>query len=247
MDIAIVDDEVEVRRELEQELRRYFSAYYPQLLPQLSFRKFSCAEDFLPLMPQQEFALIFLDIYMDKLTGLDAARRLRRFGVDTPIVFLTTSVEHQLDGYSVFAAGYLMKPLSANIESLIHVLDHCLPSIVARNQQLTVQIGPRPVNIPFHRILYIDCNNNRTVIIHLVEEQILTSSTYRDCLEQLQLDKRFMECYHHLLVNMAYINRVDEDTFQLKNGESIPISRRKRREVKQEYMHYLTTNLCENY
>ena len=61
------------------------------------------------------------------------------------------------------------------------------------------------------------------------------------------LDKRFMECYHHLLVNMAYINRVDEDTFQLKNGESIPISRRKRREVKQEYMHYLTTNLCENY
>ena len=244
MDIAIVDDEAEVRRELEQVLRQYFAVHYPLLVPALSFLKFSNAEDFMLLQPDHEFELIFLDIYMDELTGIDAARKLRRQGIDTPIIFLTTSVEHQLDGYSVFAAGYLMKPLSADLAALAHVLDHCLPAIAARNQQLTVQDGVRQVRIPFSQIFYIDCNNTRTAVIHLAKEQLVTSNTYQECLEQMQDDARFMECYHHILVNMDCIDMADKDVFQLKNGELVPISRRKHHEVRQQYIHYLTSSLC---
>lgn len=243
MEIAIVDDEAEVRRELEQVLRQYFKKHYPRLLPALSFLKFSNAEDFLPLQREHEFALIFLDIYMDEMTGMDAARELRLQGIDAPIIFLTTSTEHQLDGYRVFASGYLMKPLSANLEVLTYILDHCMPVIVARAQQLAVQVGVRPARVSFNRIFYIDCNNARTAVVHLAKEPLVTSNTYQTCLEQLQDDERFMECYHHVLVNMECIDLVVKDTFLLKNGESIPISRRKHHEVRQHYLHYLSTDI----
>ena len=54
--------------------------------------------------------LIFLDIYMGELNGMDTARRLRAMGVQAPIIFLTASPDFALESYEVEASGYLLKP-----------------------------------------------------------------------------------------------------------------------------------------
>ena len=58
------------------------------------------------------FDIIFLDIYMNGLLGIDAAHKLRALGFDGAIIFLTASADFAVDSYDVAAAGYLLKPHS---------------------------------------------------------------------------------------------------------------------------------------
>ena len=158
MDIAIVDDEPLVRQQLEQMLKEYLYHHYPKLMPTASFLEFSNAEDFLPIEQARKFSLIFMDIYMDELNGMDAIRQLRQAGCNTPVIFLTNSTEHLLEGYSVFAAGYLVKPLSASYHRLVQTLDHCMPQVLASFQVLHIMVGHNMTSIPLDSICYLDRN-----------------------------------------------------------------------------------------
>ena len=245
MNIAIVDDDFQVRAELEEGIREYLLQHYPHLTASAKFATFANAEDFLLKFQPGAFAMIFLDIYMDKITGMEAAEHVRHAGDDTPIVFLTTSTEHQLAGYTVFAAGYLMKPLTASQPLFLQVLARCLPKILARQQRLHITADHAELQIPFHKIRYLDCNNARAVLLHLTDYTLQTSSGYQDCRGQLMDDLRFSECYHRLILNLDAVSRLEEENFLLHNGETIPISRRKKNEVKQQYMKYLLEKTSE--
>lgn len=241
MNIAIIDDDSQVRAEVEQGIRLYIIDKYPTMLTAANFFQFPNAEEFLASFQPGQFSLIFLDIYMAELTGMEAAKKIRYAGDDTPLVFLTTSTEYQLAGYTVFAAGYLMKPLSASQAAFSQVMDHCMPIVLSNQQQLDVVIEHVPMQIPFRNILYLDCSSTRAVQIHLKNRVITTGCSYQDCRDRLLVDRRFSECYHRIIINMDAVSRLDDETFLMADGESIPISRRKRTEVKQHYMNYLLT------
>lgn len=239
MNIAIVDDDAQVRTEVQQGVRDYLSDQQPALLPIVSFQEFPSAEDFLAQFEPGMFSMIFLDIYMKETTGMDAAKSLRTTGDTTPIVFLTTSTEHLLAGYAVFAAGYLLKPLAASQDAFVQVLDHCLPLVLANLQHLDIVVEHVDVQIPFRNIIYLECNNVRTVVLHLTDRTISTTSPYVDCREQLLMDSRFCECYHRVIINLESITRMDEESFTMSDGGVVPISRRKKNEVRYRYMHHL--------
>lgn len=59
-----------------------------------------------------DFDLIFMDIFMDGMLGMEAARCLRRYAPHVSIVFLTTTPAYALESYDVYAYGYLVKPLN---------------------------------------------------------------------------------------------------------------------------------------
>lgn len=73
-----------------------------------------CAEEALGLMGQRRYALVLLDVMMDRMSGFDMARLLRQRGDNTPIVFLTARDGHddELEGFSVGADDYVSKPFS---------------------------------------------------------------------------------------------------------------------------------------
>lgn len=241
MNIAIIDDDSHVRTEVELGIRSYLIAKYPTILAAAKFFSFPNAEEFLADFQPGQFALIFLDIYMAEITGMEAAKRIRHAGDDTPLVFLTTSTEYQLAGYTVFAAGYLMKPLSESHAAFSQVMDHCLPIVLSNLQQLDVVIEHIPMQIPFRNILYLDCSSTRAVQLHLKNRVITTGCSYQDCRDRLLVDQRFAECYHRIIINMDAVSRLDEESFLMADDETIPISRRKKTEVKQRYMNYLLT------
>ena len=238
MNIAIVDDDAQVRTEVQQGVRDYLSDQQPALLPIVSFQEFPSAEDFLAQFEPGMFSMIFLDIYMKETTGTEAAKSLRATGDSTPIIFLTTSTEHLLDGYAVFAAGYLLKPLATSQDAFVQVLDHCLPLVLANLQHLDIVVEHVDVQIPFRNIIYLECNNARTVVLHLTDHTVSTTSPYADCRKQLLMDPRFCECYHRVIINLESITRMDEEAFTMSDGGVVPISRRKKNEVRYRYMHH---------
>ena len=108
MHIAIVDDLDSDRSMLEKILREYETVNGLDL----NISQFDSGEALLRDYAKYRYSLVILDIYMKGMSGLETANRLRETDDDLPILFLTTSGEFTLDAFSVFAVGYLKKPIS---------------------------------------------------------------------------------------------------------------------------------------
>ena len=240
MYIAIVDDETRDREEAYTFLQYYLNSRFPHLNGQFHYETFTSAESFLQQFTPHRYAIVIMDIYMHEMNGMEAAEQLTARDPACKIVFLTTSMEHVLEGYMVHAAGYIVKPLAEHLPQFRQTIDYCLEQLHLEQASLPVTIENTAVAVPLADIYYLDCQNSRTVVLHLAQKTIKTSNTYQECLEYLQRYHEFLECYHRLMINMKKIDVMQEDTFLLKNGESIPISRRKKNEVKQAYLAYLT-------
>ena len=240
MRIAIVDDEEEVREAARRYLAKMLARYWSKETAVVQLDLFDSAEALLEGFDRQSYDLVLLDICMPGLDGMEAARRLRAESADIGIIFLTTSEEHLMEGYRVFADGYFLKPLGADEEAFKASLRH----VFARRDQsahvLSVEYNGRALEIPFQKIFYADIEGGR---LHIVLEErdfhLSRPFTYEWSAERLLRDKRFLECYHRIIVNMDRIERMEEGVFVLTSGMKLPISRRRYGAVKVEYMQYM--------
>lgn len=184
---------------------------------------------------QRAFDLLFLDIYMGGMTGMDTAKELRRLGVSAPLVFLTTSPDFALESYEVNAAGYLLKPIQE--EKLSALLSRLLAPV--DRPRVCVQSGRR------HRYLFLDDilfaeSDNHSLAIHLADGEVLPCSEKLNDLAA-RLDGRFLRCHQSYLVNMAHVADVVED-FILNDGHRIPIRTKERREITDAYYRFFVSH-----
>lgn len=237
--IAVVDDNPADIACIKNYLIRYFKKR-SETFTDYSICTFQEGRSFLKDLTCGMYDLIFLDIYMPYMTGIQVAQKVRIIDDGVKILFLTTSKDHALESYSVFAAGYILKPLSERYSFFENLLHRLLPDDKMSGRSLTVRMaGQDALKIPFSRIRYLDCGQGRNGVIHLEEKDISTLNTYQELAEQLLTDERFLECYHRLLINMDAIVSMDDEQFHLSCGCPVPISRRKKKDVKHQYMQYL--------
>ena len=105
MRFAIVDDLGTERTLLKERLARQLR----QRGTEAELLEFDSGEAFLAAEEAQRFTAAFLDIYMDGLSGMDAAKELRKTDTDCLLVFTTTSTDHALEGFQVRAFHYLVQ------------------------------------------------------------------------------------------------------------------------------------------
>lgn len=177
--------------------------------------------------------LIFLDIYMAQLDGVETARRLRDGGCQTMIIFLTISPDFALEGYEVEAAGYLLKPLGQ--EKLRRLLERVLQR--ENPVRITLRKGSSVFNIAASEILYIESNRNR-LTIHTVKETIPYYGRLDELAGQLP-KKKFLRCHQSFLVNMDRICAAG-DNFRMESGDIVPIRVRERKAIRETYFRYIT-------
>ncbi|MCR5758433.1 MAG: LytTR family DNA-binding domain-containing protein [Selenomonas sp.] len=239
MNIAIADDQKFDLLTTEKQLLGYLRYNHPEIIGGLRMESYTSGEDLLATFTPGKFSLIILDIYMGSMTGIETAEAIRQKDERVPIIFLTTSKEHLLDGYRVFASGYFLKPLVSHAEDFAHTFEHILPELLAMEQDISVPVAGENVDIPFRNIVYVDINDKHSLRLHLAESDVDTLLAYSNCSEILLQDKRFLECHHRIIINMDYVSVMDRDDFVLKDGSKIPISKRRIRDAKVSYMSYL--------
>ena len=177
---------------------------------------------------------------MPRMTGMQVAEEIRAIDEDAWIIFLTTSRDHALESYNVFASGYVLKPLLENAPQLETLLTRLLPEDALAAKALTVKLsGGECLSVPYSHILYMDCQGSRGAILHLEGRTLASQNSYQELADILLTDERFLETYHRLILNMNAVTAMKEDTFLLKGDLTLPISRRKKKEVKQQYMQFL--------
>lgn len=110
MKIAICDDEVAVSEVTKSLLQQW--AIHQSI--SLSVHCYENGDALILAQKSECFDLIFLDVLMPLLNGIDTAKELRRQNQNVPIIFLTSSKEFAFDSYEVKALQYLLKPVSPN-------------------------------------------------------------------------------------------------------------------------------------
>ena len=239
MNIAIIDDQANDLYSTQIFLKNYIAKNFPQVMPTFQIETFSDVEKFLHTFKKNQFDLLILDIFMTPINGIHAAQIIRSRDKSVSIIFLTNSEDYILDGYSVFAVGYFLKPLAKNAAQFSKTFAYIFPKLLENQKNLSVQVKGVEVLIPFKKIWYIDIDSRHHLNIHLQEKSFTTTMTYEKCFDALKDDSRFLECYHRIIVNMDFIKLMDKEDFILKDGRKVPISQRKSKFAKLKYMSYL--------
>lgn len=232
--VAICDDDSKERQELRVTLEQEFKKRNVSV----DFFDYESGEELLKDIDLivAECQLIFLDIYMADLNGLEVARMLRDAGCQATIVFLTVTPDFAPDGYEVDAAGYLIKPLNQN--KLSRLLERFWQH--DNYAVLTIRSGANIFTISVEEILYIDSNRN-ILTIHTTKENIPFYGRLNDI--ALQLSKYpFLRCHQSFLVNMDRVSVVKDD-FYMENGDLVPIRVRERKLIRERYFHYITEKI----
>lgn len=197
------------------------------------FSEYSSGEELLSEFVADKFALIFLDIYMDGISGMETARKLKDIDPNCVIIFTTTSLEHGAEAFEVEAFHYLVKPVQK--EKLFKVLEKWYDKVCSA-RTITLKYGRTVKEIFVSDIYYIEVMG-RSCIVHTVSEK-LTVSHSLSALEDMLPASEFIRPIRYCLVALSYIKSVSTDTLILKNGEQVPISRLERENTKQQLASY---------
>ena len=219
MRLAVVDDNPQDREELMSWLKTALA----QRRKPAECLEFSDGASFLEAAGQGHFDLVFLDIYMEGMDGVTAARTLRSFDPDCVLVFTTTSTDHALDGYRVWALQYLVKPYQmAEVEEVLEeVLNHLPP----QEAVIRLHIGRQERLLAPGEILWAD-HFRHQIHIHLRDgTETAVRMTFGGFTELLKGERRFLVCGRGVLVNLEHVRDFDGTSFLLDDGTQVPVSR----------------------
>lgn len=178
------------------------------------------------------YDIISLDIFMDKISGIDVAKKLRKMNFNGEIIFLTASPDFAVDSYDVYAAGYLLKPIC--YDKLKNSIDKIINKF--NTNTYLVQRRSNFVLIPYNEIIYIESNNSKCVL-HRNNGEIYNIYKKLIEIEKELKDVRFLRSHQSYIVNMDYIIQAGKQ-FKLSTGDSILIRQRQLREIRSIYLDY---------
>ena len=213
--VGICDDESAVRESLRLSLQQI-------LRKENRIYEFSSGEGLLGWMEKHmgEIDLLFLDVEMHELSGMETARRLRAQDRQIVIVFVTGYPDYVFDGYSVGALDYLLKPVP--LGRLEQVVKRAMTVLhMAAPENFTLKNADGIFRIPRENILYFYSDRR---LVNLVTQG--KSYTFYDKLDHVQqvAGPGFVRIHQRYLVRAAAVRQIEDDCV-LIGGRSLPISR----------------------
>ena len=217
--IGICDDDAGARIALRAALER---ALERRRSPEASFFEFSSGEGLLRWMEKHagELDLVFLDIEMGELDGMEAARRLREADEGLGLVFVTGYTDYVFDGYAVGALGYLMKPPKP--EQLDGVLDRAAEALLREGDKVFLcRSGETLYRIPKKTILYFASDRRQVACVSA--NRTYTFYGKLDDVERAA-GEGFVRVHQRYLVRAGAVDRVEGNQVFV-GEEALPVSR----------------------
>lgn len=234
--IAICDDELY----FSEILRKYLEEYLGRKHRQYEIDIFESGEAFLKKKREIiSYEIVFLDVCMGSLNGIEIAKRIREYSDNLYIVFVTAYIDYSLEGYKVNAIRYLLK----DNESMQVNISECMDTIIDRMEhgaiQKTFSFAKGKKDILLDRLVYIESKLHR-IEFHEVGDKKANYYMY-GVLNDLENELKgcgFVRVHQSYLVNMKHISQIANYKVFLKNGRQLNIPKTRYREVKNKYAAY---------
>ena len=236
LNIAICDDEKYFRREINGILIPYLN----EKGMVHSIDAFESGEEFvLQGIEMLKYNVVFLDINMDRMDGLETARKIREYSSDIFIVFVTAYIDYTLEGYKVDAIRYILK----NNNTLKNAVEECMDAIFAKMNysvdKIEFEFLEGTKSISLDRILYIESNLHK-LFFYIMEDSLKKYSLYMtlDELESKLSCERFLRIHQSYLVNIPHVGKVVRYSLFTDNGTELSIPKARFKEVQKAVAEY---------
>lgn len=213
--IAIVEDDKEQAAVLESHIRQYAKEHQNAVTVSVFFNVITFLEKY-----QAEFDIIFMDIMMPMMNGMDASRMLRQKDDRVMLVFVTSMRQYAIQGYEVSASDFIVKPVSYPEFSLkfTRMLSK-LPQKTTQDILIKTEVGF--VRLMPNQIIYVEVRGHHCVF-HTKSNEYRQYQTMKS-VEEMLAGQGFARCNNFLLVNLAFVEKVENLTV-IVNGEELQIS-----------------------
>ena len=233
LSIAVCDDEILECCRLAQMIKDILDAMgLPYLL-----RQFGSGKEL--LQAAGSFDILFLDILMADLDGMETARRLREKSPGGILIFLSSSRDYVFEAYDVEAFQYLLKPVEE--KKLKSVLRKAVLKTESRSQEFMIASRERQKTKIFLDDIYYFEMKGRVVEVHGAEG-IFTYYEQIGSLENKLREKGFFRCHKSYLIHLKYVDAYNRQEAVLENGEKIMIAKRRYEEFCREMLKYMRKN-----
>jgi len=225
MRIAICDDTVDEINAIKNIIDSYKSDF------EITYDCFTNGVEFLSKVSLGEFYdLIFLDIVMPVINGIEVAKEIYSNNKVSQIVFLTTSQDYAVESYDVNAIDYIIKPITK--ESFKRALErYTEKNKIPDSGYIIVQEQSSITKIALHNLCYVEILDHY-LAYHLTNSDIIRCRQSLYEIEPiLNQYPNFCKTHRSYIVNMEYAQRIEKDCIVMKNGERALVSRRNHKNI----------------
>ncbi|MDE6846786.1 MAG: LytTR family DNA-binding domain-containing protein [Lachnospiraceae bacterium] len=233
--IAIIEDE-QIHTELLSGYLRTWSSGHRQ---PVSIQEFSSAESFLFIWEEtNDFDILFVDIQMKEMNGIEMVRKVRERDDKIAIVFTTGITDYMETGYEVEALHYLLKPISAQ------KVGQCMDKLVTRRHKeeyILVHGKEETIRIPIEKITYVEARGHGCFIETYGRAGDCTQTEITENISELGerlKNHGFLRCHRSYICRIGSIHQIGRTEITFDSGSVIPVSRRMYAEVNRAFIEY---------
>ena len=235
MNIAVCDDDARDRAAICAILDRYIKQnnYICDICT------FESGEELLAAFSLALYDVIFLDIYMKGISGIEAAKRIRAIDPTCAIIFITSSSDHSLESYSIRGSAYVVKPIKD--EDMLSALFSCRDIFSRNAKYIEIRVDRVDMKIPLIKIYYVESRANY-LLFHTGEGDYLTRLALDEAEKQLG-GEPFYRCHKSYLVNTNHIAKLSGNDVLMKNGDAVPMRKNGRDGIRADLAAMLSSRM----
>ena len=235
MRIAIIEDE----KSHSELLCSYIKEWGDENGMTFHIEQYKSAEQFLFVFDgNQDFDVLFIDIQMPGMNGVEMAKKIRSKNHNMILIFTTGIADYMQEGYEVEAMHYLLKPLDKN------KVYACMEKAAHRKETdtfLLVHTVDETIRIPIKDINYVEARGHGCIVGRQGQD-LLAVKESMTWMEGMLVQSGFVKCHRSYLARIGNICKIDKTDIYFDDGSSVPVSRRMYRQVNQEFIKYFTVN-----
>ncbi|MDE5598600.1 MAG: LytTR family DNA-binding domain-containing protein [Lachnospiraceae bacterium] len=233
INIAVCDDE----KCMIEKLKKLAEDFFSKKNTDISVAEFSSGEEL--LRSNERIDILFLDIGMCGMDGIETARMLRAHGYNGFLIFITVLKEMVFRSFEVAPFDYLVKPVKEeHFEKTMERLFLSMQNRLSPEKvNLLVRKGYESTIISFQDIICCEIID-RKVYLYLASGEIID---YYERIENLEkkLDGRFFRCHRSYLINLNHLKSYRNNTAYMADGREIPVSRLRSKEFSKAILQYM--------
>lgn len=230
--VAICDDEKAALEYISQAIQPLFATLHYTV----SIDCFSRSQQLLDVLQSgNQYHMYFLDIEMPSIDGIDLGNLINQYSQDFPynIIYISNRLEKVFDTFRVAPLRFIRKQYF--YEEISEAVNASITYIMDRvKNMISFETENGLLSLPFQNILYIESNNKTQLVVTPQNTYTILSSLNK--LETDLMDKGFIRIHRCYLVNYCHIYLIQQDSVLLDTHASIPISRKRRKKVKETFL-----------
>ncbi|MCR4694611.1 MAG: response regulator [Pseudobutyrivibrio sp.] len=236
MRIAIIDDENIFRMQLKMMIGKLSEKKELDL----AVEEFESGESFIHALTQKRYDIVFMDIYMPEMDGIETAKKLRELTERTFLIFMTASDGHYPDAFSLHAFDYVTKPFT--IDRIEQLLDEIIEHTPMDEAFVKLSVGSVEQKLFLKNIISVTTNGHYLEFVTDNAEPIKSRLTSGEFLNLTGNDKRFLTVNRGIIINMDHVTKVLNGEVYMEDETIFPIFSRKINAITQEIKDYLLSN-----